>query len=562
MSRHLRPLAAPLVVAPPGGARVRTRLRVDPSDERVLRALGEHLGSLAGGDLAERCREGRLDGRGQAASRRERKRALTAASSSRWAGAITRTSEDAFQLGWCNLVANERSLRARLHRIEQRLGVPAGGRCGGARGYATPAERWEKQRRLQVLEARLAGVERRLAEGRVSICRGGRRLARSRHNLEAAGLTRQQWQKRWEAERLFICADGEADKALGNETIRFHPDESFLSVKLPAPLVHLANRPHGRYRLSCPVVFSYRGEEVAAQVASGAVRYDISFDPERGRWYLDASWKCARGPSLTLGELRGQRVLAVDLNAGHLAAVVVDPSGNPLRGPATILLALGGLAASTRDGHLRRSISQLLQMAQGHDCRALVIEDLDFCDSREQGRERQGRRPTRGRRAKSFRRLVAGIPTARFRDRLVQMSTNKGLAVVAVDAAYTSRWGAEHWLGTLQRISPAASGHHAAALVIGRRGLGQRARRRERCDRTRPEDRERRAADSAVWPMPAGQPAGLPGQRTRELRSPKARGRPHPRQRTQPADREPRGDQVAHDRSGPPTTRNSVPLSV
>ncbi|MHB1524212.1 MAG: hypothetical protein ACYCYB_09685 [Candidatus Dormibacteria bacterium] len=160
------------------------------------------------------------------------------------------------------------------------------------------------------------------------------------------------------------------------------------------------------------------------------------------------------------------------------------------------------------------------------------------------------------------RRLVAGIPTARFRDRLVQMSTNKGLAVVAVDPAYTSCWGAEHWLGTLKKISPAASGHHAAALVIGRRGLGQRARRRERCDRTQPADRERRAADSTVWPMPAGQPAGLSGQRTRELRSPKARGRPHPRQRTQPADREPRGDQVAHDRSGPPTTRNSVPLSV
>jgi IS605 OrfB family transposase len=133
-------------------------------------------------------------------------------------------------------------------------------------------------------------------------------------------------------------------------------------------------------------------------------------------------------------------VLAVDLNAGHLAAVVVDPSGNPLRGPATIPLALGGLAASTRDGHLRRSISQLLQMARAHDCRALVIEDLDFCDSREQGRERPGRRPTRGRRGKSFRRLVAGIPTARFRDRLRQMSTNKGLAVVAVDPAYTSSW--------------------------------------------------------------------------------------------------------------------------
>jgi hypothetical protein len=61
--------------------------------------------------------------------------------------------------------------------------------------------------------------------------------------MEAAGLTRELWRDRWEAERLFICADGEADKALGNEMIRFHPDESFLSVKLLAPLVHLANQP-------------------------------------------------------------------------------------------------------------------------------------------------------------------------------------------------------------------------------------------------------------------------------------------------------------------------------
>ena len=39
---------------------------------------------------------------------------------------------------------------------------------------------------------------------------------------------------------------------MGNETIRWHPDEGWLEIKLPAPLAHLANRPHGRYRLSCP----------------------------------------------------------------------------------------------------------------------------------------------------------------------------------------------------------------------------------------------------------------------------------------------------------------------
>ena len=30
------------------------------------------------------------------------------------------------------------------------------------------------------------------------------------------------------------------------------------------------------------------------------------------------------------------------------------------------------------------------------------------------------------------------------------MASNAGLAVIAVDPAYTSRWGREHWLAPLQ----------------------------------------------------------------------------------------------------------------
>ena len=93
MSACLRPVAAPFVAAAPRGARVRAPLRVSPDDEAVLRAAGTHLGSLAGRDLAARCAQGRLDAQGRAVPC-QRKRALTAESSARWAGAITRTSED------------------------------------------------------------------------------------------------------------------------------------------------------------------------------------------------------------------------------------------------------------------------------------------------------------------------------------------------------------------------------------------------------------------------------------------------------------------------------------
>jgi hypothetical protein len=142
VSRALREIEAPFVAAAPAGARVRTRLRASGRDAAVLEAVGRHLGSLAGRDLAARCAEGRLDARGRAVSRRERKRALTAESSSRWAGAITRTSEDQWRLAERGLRDLAASLRARVRRIGSRLAAPAGGRAGRVRGYATQAERW------------------------------------------------------------------------------------------------------------------------------------------------------------------------------------------------------------------------------------------------------------------------------------------------------------------------------------------------------------------------------------------------------------------------------------
>ena len=412
MSLSLRPVAAPFVAAAPAGARVRTRLRVSAQDEAVLWAVGRHLGSLAGRDLAARCSEGRLDARGQAASRARRKRALTAESSSRWAGAITRTTEDQWQLAGRNLRAEKSGLRARTGTIRARLAVPVGGRAGRVRGYATAAERHAKMVRLQVLAARLAAVDRRLAAGTVLVVRGGRALLAKRGRLAAAQMTGAQWRGQWESARLFLTADGEKDKALGNETIRWHPGEGWLEIRLPAPLAHLANRPHSRYRLSCGVEFSYRGGEVAAQAATGAVRYDISRDPASGRWYLDASWKRSPAPAATLEELRAHPVLAVDLNHGHLAVHVVTPDGNPAGPPVTIPLALSGWPASQRDGRLRGAISAVIGLARQRGCRAIVIEDLDFADARGQGRERHGSRPSRGARGRRYRALVAGLPPA------------------------------------------------------------------------------------------------------------------------------------------------------
>jgi hypothetical protein len=296
----------------------------------------------------------------------------------------------------------------------------------------------------------------------------------------------------------------------------------------------------------------YRGDEVAAQAASGAVRYDISYDPVKDRWHLDASWRAGPAPAKSLEGLREHPVLAVDLNHGHLAAWLITVDGNAAGAPVTVPLELAGLPAATRDGRLRAAITTLISLAREHGCHAVAVEDLDFAQARAQGRERAAGRPARGRRGRGFRRLVSGLPTARFRDRLVQMTSNAGLAVIAAGPAYTSRWGSEHWLAPLRGQHPDASGHHAAAVVIGRRALGFRARRREGVTGGGQRTSRRGAAPRA----PVAKRASRDGRPRQAQRQPPQRWR-----KTATAQRPRPPDQAAQDRPGPPDSQDYLLLS-
>lgn len=289
---HLREIAAPFVAATPTGASTTGRLRVTPGEAAMLAEMGGFLGGLFGTDFAQRAAEGRLDSEGRAVSRRDRKRALTGVSSSRWAGAITRASEDQYNMGVRALHDHRRSLRQAAAAIESRLAVGPGqvtvtSRGRRVRGYKTKAEWFAKTRRLNGLRHRLAQAEARA---------------------------------------------------------------------------------------------------VLAQ----------------------------------------QNTLAVDVNDQFLAAWVIDAAGNPVAAHHTISVITGNLPASTRDGHLRHAVTQLIRLAQAHGCGSVTIENLNLDAARATGRETMGR----GAQGKRFRKTVAGIPTGQFRARLVGMAAEARLSVI------------------------------------------------------------------------------------------------------------------------------------
>ncbi|MFF9041031.1 IS200/IS605 family accessory protein TnpB-related protein [Streptomyces sp. NPDC014892] len=531
---ELRSIAEPFVVSGPTGVAVRTRLKqLTPGDEKVLRLVGAHLGSLASRDLKARCRDG-LAHSGKAWA--VRKRELTPASSSRWAGSITKATHDQWALARRCQSAHIQSLEAGIRTIEDRLALPVGqrGTKKAPGGYRSRREWHAKARRLRALQDRLATARADREAGIVHVVRGGKRLARTRHHLEAAGLTESAWRERWEAERWFCQADGESGKRYGNETIRVSP-EGEVSIKRPAPLTHLANAPHGRYVLTGQVAFAHRGSDWADRVvADRAIAYRIHLDTDRGRWYLTASWQIPPTPTLPIEAALADGVIGVDINADHLAAWRLDTHGNPVGRPCRFFYDLTG-TAQHRDAQVRHALTRLLNWAKSSGVKAIAFEDLDF--QAEKTREKHGHK-------RRFRQLISGMPTGRLRARLTSMADATGLTIIAVDPAYTSKWGAQHWQKPMAGPTRETTRHDAAGIAIGRRAQGHPIRRRTTPPRAHQSDvhghrivQADRRAPGREGPRPR-----IPGPRTRSVPPDAASTRAT---RTSTTVRDVRSDQVA-----------------
>jgi hypothetical protein len=210
---------------------------------------------------------------------------MTAVSSSRWAGTVVRGNDDQYRLARMALAADIVNLKAATATLTARIAAPtldvappvtppgkrrARRTRGVVAGYRSQAERYAKQQRLQHLSGRLARAEADWAAGVVHVVAGGRRLLKTRHNLDAAGLTLSQWQAEWVAAREVFEANGSTDEPDGNLTVTITPTGA-VSLRLPRPLEYLANAQRGRYQLDGRVVFAYRRADRAARIEAGAV---------------------------------------------------------------------------------------------------------------------------------------------------------------------------------------------------------------------------------------------------------------------------------------------------
>ena len=501
-----RKLTASFVASGPCGVAIRDRLKhLTPQDEGVLRAVGAHQGALASRDLKARCADGLEHNADTWAAR---KRELTGVSSSRIAGAITKATHDQWALARRCQAAHIQKLAAGIKTLRHRLSLPLGekGTKRAAGGYRSKNEWFRKSRRLAALEDRHTAAVADWQDGRVRVVRGGKRLLNTRHHLTQARSHRRRsggsGGRRNAGSSLPMVSRGSGSgtrRSASPRTAKCPSSCPFRSRTWPTP-------GHGRYVLTAPSAFAHRGAEWADRIdANRAVAYRIHLDTERGRWYLTASWQRPAVQTIPLAAACARGVIGVDTNADHFAAYQLDQHGNPVGDPHRFGYDLSGTAGH-RDAQIRHALTRLINWAVRAGVAAIGIENLDF--TAEKTREKHGGR-------KRFRQLISGMPTGKLKARLVSMAAEHGLSVVAVDPAYTSLWGAQHWQKPLTTPHRKMSRHDAAGIAIGRRALGHPVRRRTAPP---PHDRSDRAGHRTAQ--------AEPGNRGREGTRPPTTDRP------------------------------------
>ncbi len=349
-----------------------------------------------------------------------------------------------------------RTEEKRARSTSRRTKAPDG--CAFAKAVAERKRLGEqlhhKRRYLANLETDLAKVKVDIETSNPRFCFGGRKLLGKRSHLVENGYAApDDWREAWHAKRAnqFLCL-GSHDEESGNQTLTYMAGGT-LRLRVPPAL----EGKYGHWATFTAPDFPYGGDKVeAAWAADKPVTYRFLHRPD-GWWYLQATVEDVPAPVTTMPELGA---IGVDLNADHVALGGLDRFGNKTwarsipvviykRSHAQVEAALGDVVAEAVGA------AKLLG-------KPIVAEKLDFTEKKARLRELFGPK---------YARMLSGFAYKKFLSMLEARCAREGVELILVNPAWTSLIGLVKFASGYGVTS-----HQAAALSIGRRGMGVRKR--------------------------------------------------------------------------------------
>ena len=312
----------------------------------------------------------------------------------------------------------------------------------------------QKRRRQAKLRHRLDSINSDLADGKVRICIGSRKLWRNQYNLQANGYgSHDEGLQDWQAAHCdeFFLMGSKDEKSGCQLCVASVQDDGSLSLRLRLPDC-LADE-HGRYLHVIGVKFAHGHEHVLAALQSEEktpISYRFKRDGNGWRVFVTVR---VNSPAVVTDRKLG--AIGVDLNADHLAVSETDASGNWLRS-WRVPLATYGKSTGQTEALIGDALASVVAHARDVG-KPVVIERLDF----------QRKKNTLEGESLGQSRMLSSFARGKVQTFFASRGFREGVEVCRVNPAFSSLIGRVKFMERYE-----LSVHQAAALVLARRLLG------------------------------------------------------------------------------------------
>lgn len=307
--------------------------------------------------------------------------------------------------------------------------------------------------------AKLEGREAELTDGKLHLCFGSKKLFRQQYDLEGNGYASfEDWRAQWkDARSNTFYLMGSKDETNGNQSCTPTVAENgTFSLRVRIPDALLARNNGDKHLELTNVWFEHGHLELLAALDEGTA-ISFKFLRDKKGWRILAS---TDRPDFRKAFSAQVGVLGIDINADHLALTEVDRFGNLVK-VHRIDCTTQGLSSGQRKSVTQHAAKETIALSKTLGLPA-VMEKLDFKKKKRELSASKGD-PKAARRA----RQLSAFHYSAVGQALHSSALLADVPLKEINPAYTSVIGQVKYAKRL-----GVSVHQAAALAIGRRGMG------------------------------------------------------------------------------------------
>ena len=330
-----------------------------------------------------------------------------------------------------------------------------------------------KSKKINKLKQKLFFIKKELENKQTKILYGGSKLLKERHKINKNDKIKiDHWKKEWELARtnemLFI---GSTDEKMGNSNAHLYRDEqNNMFLRITIPLYMRGNEKYGfkekQIYVDLPIEFKYHNniienhllvhensEKKERKISGIKNAITIKIKKSEKGLYVHASFESQSQKIMTT---KDYGAIGVDINPDHLAVVELDEHGNKVKA-FKIPMNLLGKTSGQRKNIIFHSVRKIIELSKLKG-KSIIIEDLDFSKKKSLLTKNENAR---------YAFMLTNFSYSLIKYAFVSCCFRSQIELIYVNPAYTSQLGnikysAIHGLTI----------HEAAAMVIGRKGMG------------------------------------------------------------------------------------------